>query len=99
MPHYARFNGQVEYTARPETIDPTTIVEVNRIAGSPADSTSRIRPWTRMEGRQTDDAKLDKPVFTHGCGPTTGSAVWTSFDWGKSIKAARVYVGEPCSGE
>lgn len=99
VPYYAWFNGQVEYVTKLETIDPTKVVEVNRISGTPADGTSRIWPFKRMEGRQAYDSKLNKLVYNHVYGPTTDSAFWTNFDWGKSIKAAMEYVGEPYSGE
>jgi len=99
VPHYAWFDGQVEYTTGDQTIDPTEVVEVNRISGSPDDGKSRIWPFKRMEGRQAYDTQLNNLVYTHVYGPTTDTAFWTNFDWSKSIKAAMDYVGEPYSGE
>lgn len=99
VPFYAWFNGQVDYTLADAEIDPSGIVEINRIAGSPDDGQSRIWPFKRMEGRQAYDAKLNRLVLNHVYGPATDSAFWTNFDWGKSIEAAMAYVGAPYSGE
>jgi octaheme c-type cytochrome (tetrathionate reductase family) len=98
VPHYAWFDGQVEYTLPGDTIDPTKVVEVNRLSGAAADPDSRIWPFKRMEGRQAYDTGLNKLVYTHVYGPQTASAFWTNFDWEASIKAAMDYVGEPYSG-
>lgn len=87
-PHYAWFDGQVRYTTLGEKIDPTKVVEVNRIAGSAADPRSRIWPFKRMVGRQAYDSVRDTLVLNHVWGPATDTAFWTNFDWAKSIKAA-----------
>jgi len=99
VPHYAWFDGQVEYTTGDQTIDPTAVLEVNRISGSPDDGKSRIWPFKRMEGRQAYDTQLNHLVYTQVYGPKTDTAFWTNFDWSKSIKAAMDYVGAPYSGK
>ncbi|WP_168733019.1 tetrathionate reductase family octaheme c-type cytochrome [Aliigemmobacter aestuarii] len=99
VPHYAWFDGQVEYTLPDDRIDPTGVVEVNRLSGSADDPGSRIWPFKRMEGRQAYDTQLNTFVYTQVYGPQTASAFWTNFDWEKSIKAAMDYVGQPYSGE
>ncbi len=98
-PHYAWFDGQVEYTLPGEPIDPTTIVEVNKIKGNVADPNSRIWPFKRMIGKQAYDSKLNTLVSTHVYGPETDTALWTNFDWSKAIKAGMDYAGQPYSGE
>lgn len=98
-PHYAWFDGQVEYTTLDRTIDPTGRVEVNRIGGDPADPRSRIFPFKRMQGRQAYDTQLNRLVYTHVYGPETDSAFWSNFDWGKSIQAAMAYADAEYSGE
>lgn len=87
QPFYAWFNGQVEYTKQEETIDPTKVVEVNRIPGSAEDRESRIWPFKRMEGRQAYDKEFNNLVMNHVYGPETDTAFWTNFDWAKSIAA------------
>ena len=99
VPYYAWFDGQVRYTLSGTTIDPTKVVEVNSVAGTPGDPRARIFPFKRMEGRQAYDTELNKLVYNHVYGPTTDTALWTNFDWEKSIKAAMEYVGEEYSGK
>ncbi|WP_205123455.1 tetrathionate reductase family octaheme c-type cytochrome [Marimonas lutisalis] len=98
-PYYAWFDGQVEYTTSGYTIDPSRTVEVNTIKGDPADGISRIWPFKRMEGRQAYDAKLNHLVYTHVWGPTTDTAFWTNFDWGRAIEAGMKAAGVEYSGE
>src|SRR5690606_1251783 len=59
----------------------------------------RIFPFKRMVGRQAYDAELNKLVYNHVYGPATDTALWTNFDWEKSIKAAMDYVGDDYSGK
>ncbi len=99
VPHYAWFNGQVEYTTADQTFDPSKPVEVNRIAGSASDPGARIWPFKAMDGRQAFDTELNTLMHTQVYGPTTVSAFWTNFDWAKSIEAAATYVGQPYSGK
>lgn len=98
-PHYAWFDGQVEYATIDRKIDPTRTVDVNMIKGDPADGTSRIWPFKRMEGRQAYDAKNNTLVYTHVWGPTTDTAYWKNFDWSKAITAGMEAAGKPYSGE
>ncbi|QKV17016.1 tetrathionate reductase family octaheme c-type cytochrome [Oricola thermophila] len=99
VPHYAWFDGQVEYTTIDRKIDPTKVVEVNSISGSPDDGKSRIWPFKRMEGRQAYDSKLNNLVYTNVYGPETDTAFWTNFDWSKAIEAAMEKADLPYSGE
>ncbi|GAA6198899.1 tetrathionate reductase family octaheme c-type cytochrome [Aquicoccus sp. SU-CL01552] len=98
-PLYEWFNGQVEYTLSDETIDPSKVVEVNRITGDPADGNSRIWPFKRLDGRQAYDAGLNRLAYSHVWGPTTDSAFWTNFDWSKAIAAGMKAAGAEYSGE
>ncbi|MDO6522085.1 tetrathionate reductase family octaheme c-type cytochrome [Shimia thalassica] len=98
-PYYAWFDGQVEYTTIDRKIDPTKTVDVNVIHGDRADGTSRIWPFKRMEGRQAYDKVNENLVYTHVWGPTTDTAFWTNFDWGKAIDAGMKAANQPYSGE
>jgi octaheme c-type cytochrome (tetrathionate reductase family) len=98
VPHYAWFDGQVEYTNLDHPIDPSGVVEVNMISGAATDPEARIWPFKRMLGRQAYDSERNRLVATQVWGPATQSAFWTNFDWGKSIEAAMTYLGEPWSG-
>ena len=97
VPHYAWFNGHVEY-ATGEEIDPTTIVEVNRINGIAGGADSRIWPFKRMEGRQAFDTDSNKLAYSYVWGPTTDTAFWTNFDWPKAIEAGMKAAGQDYSG-
>ena len=72
---------------------------VNQIGGSAHDGKSRIWPFKRMEGRQAYDTVLERLVFTHVWGPTTDTAFWKNFDWGKAISAGMAAAGKEYSGE
>lgn len=99
VPHYAWFNGQVEYTLPEETFDPDEIVPVNWIHGAPDDGESRIWPFKLMEGRQVYDAGNNKLAVAHVWGPTTDTALWTNFDWAKAVEAGMAAAGSDYSGE
>jgi hypothetical protein len=99
VPHYAWFDGQVEYTTGDQTIDPENVVEVNRIHGARDDGRSRIWPFKRMEGRQAYDAGFNKLAYSQVWGPTTDTAFWTNFDWPKAIEAGMKAAGSDYSGE
>lgn len=98
VPYYAWFDGQVEYTTADQTIDPSQVVEVNRIEGSAEDGKSRIWPFKQMIGRQAYDAGTNHLAYNHVWGPTTDTAFWTNFDWGKSIAAGMKAAGVEYSG-
>jgi octaheme c-type cytochrome (tetrathionate reductase family) len=99
VPYYAWFDGQVEYTTGDQTIDPTQVVEVNRVHGNADDGVSRIWPFKRMEGRQAYDSGFNKLAYSHVWGPTTDTAFWTNFDWAKAIEAGMTAAGKEYSGE
>lgn len=99
VPDYAWFNGVVEYTLPGTTIDPTAVVPINRVHGDPADPKARIFPFKIMKGAQAYDAGLNRLVYNHVYGPKSDTALWTNFDWTKSIPAAMDYVGAEYSGK
>ncbi|MGB0960363.1 MAG: tetrathionate reductase family octaheme c-type cytochrome [Halocynthiibacter sp.] len=98
-PYYAWSNGSVEYTLGDQKIDPTKIVEINKIHGAPNTKDSRIMPFKRMEGRQAYDKVHEKLAYSHVWGPTTDTAFWTNYDWGKAIEAGMKAAGSEYSGE
>lgn len=99
VPTYAWFNGTVRYTLPDETIDPSGVVPVNTIEGAPGDPKARIFPFKVMHGSQAYDSGLNRLVYNHVYGPETKTALWTNFDWDKSIRAAMDYVNLPYSGQ
>ena len=99
VPYYAWFDGSLEYTLSDATIDPAQVVEINRITGAYGDGLSRIWPFKRMVGRQAYDAGFNRLAYSHVWGPTTDTAFWTNFDWGKAIEAGMEAAGAEYSGE
>lgn len=98
VPYYAWSNGTMSYTLPETEIDPTKVVEINAIEGSPEDGKSRIFPFKRMIGRQSYDTERNVLLYNHVYGPGDGTALWSYFDYDKSIKAAMDYVGLEFSG-
>ncbi|MBK9083509.1 MAG: tetrathionate reductase family octaheme c-type cytochrome [Rhizobiales bacterium] len=97
-PHYAWFDGKVRYTLVDEKIDPTKIVEVNKIAGSHDDPKSRIWPFKAMRGRQAYDKANDTLVYMNVFGQND-TAYWTNFNWEKAIDAGMKSAGLQFSGQ
>ena len=97
-PHYAWFNGTYSYKTLDDKIDPTNVVELNALHGSPEDGKSRIWPFKRMHSRQPFDAAKNQLVFNHVFGKDD-TALWTNFDWSKSVPAAMDYIGKDFSGD
>ncbi len=98
VPYYAWFDGQVRYTSADETIDPTKLVEINKIAGKAGDPDSRIWPFKRMLGRQAYDAGTNHLVYNHVFG-ADDTALWTNLDWDKAVAAGQKAVGREFSGK
>ena len=99
VPHYSWFNGQIKYNLQPEKIDPTDVVEVNKIDGFAGDPNARIWPFKRMLGSQPYDKVNNTLVMSNVWGPTTDTAFWTNFDWGKAIQAGMDSIDADYSGE
>nr|WP_321443427.1 tetrathionate reductase family octaheme c-type cytochrome [uncultured Cohaesibacter sp.] len=97
-PHYAWFNGNYTYKTLDDKIDPTKVVELNALHGSPDDGKSRIWPFKRMHSRQPFDAEKNQLVYNHVFG-NDDTALWTGFDWSKSVPAAMDYIGRDFSGK
>ena len=99
VPHYAWSNGVMRYTLPEEQIDPTQPVDVNRIEGTAGAEDARIAPFKVMQGKQAYDTVRNVLLFNHVYGPGDGTALWSYFDWSKSLKAAMDYVGLEYSGQ
>ncbi|SOB97925.1 octaheme c-type cytochrome (tetrathionate reductase family) [Rhodobacter sp. JA431] len=98
VPHYAWSNGVMRYTLPETEIDPSQVVEINQIQGEAGAPDARIFPFKRMEGRQAYDTVRNVLLFNHVYGPGDGTALWSYFDWEKSLKAGMDYVGLEYSG-
>lgn len=99
VPFYSWFDGNLEYTLRDQTIDPSQVVQINRVGGAEGGPDTRIWPFKKMVGRQAYDSGLNKLAFSHVWGPETDTAFWTNFDWAKAIDAGMKAAGQEYSGE
>ncbi|MDF2139935.1 tetrathionate reductase family octaheme c-type cytochrome [Paenirhodobacter sp. CAU 1674] len=99
VPYYAWSNGVMTYTLPETTIDPTQVVEINSIGGEAGAKDARIFPFKRMEGKQAYDTERNVLLYNHVYGPGDGTALWSYFDWEKSLKAGMDYVGLEYSGK
>lgn len=99
VPYYAWSNGVMTYTLPEEQIDPSKPVELNRIGGAPGDANARIFPFKQMQGKQAYDTERNVLLFNHVYGPGDGTALWSYFDWDKSLRAGMDYVGLEYSGK
>lgn len=100
-PTYLWYNGEIEQTAITDKLDDKIkdgILTLNRIAGSPTDSKSRIWPFKEMKGKQPYDPELNTLVVNHVYGKDD-SALWTNFDYPKAIAFGMNYAGLPWSGK
>lgn len=99
VPYYAWFNGDVVYTTDKDIIDPDQVVEVNKLGGDASDPRARIWPFKRMEGRQAYDRVHLTLLNNHVYGPDTDTALWTNFDFARSLAAGTQAAGQPFSGD
>lgn len=99
IPHYSWTNGVISNTMLDDKIDPTNVVEINRIEGTEGGEGTKIWPFKRMEGRQPYDKVSNQLVVSHVWGPTTDTALWTNFDWAKAIDTGMKAAGQEYSGE
>jgi octaheme c-type cytochrome (tetrathionate reductase family) len=99
VPYYAWSNGVMRYTLPETTIDPTQTVEINSVEGEPGAKDARIFPFKQMIGKQAYDTERNVLLYNHVYGPGDGTALWSYFDWEKSLKAGMDYVGLEYSGK
>lgn len=97
-PDYAWFNGTVRFTLGTDTIDPQNIVDINPIEGSPDDGRSLIWPFKVMRGTQPYDTVHNTLLINHVFG-ADDTALWTNFDYVKSLEAGMEAAGLPYSGQ
>lgn len=100
VPAYRWFDGETRYTLREDKIDPTQQpMDLNQIKGSHNNPDSRIWPFKIMEGKQPYDTVHKHLLVNHVYSADDDTALWTNFDWVKSLKAGTDYAGQEYSGE
>lgn len=99
VPSFTWSNGVMTYVMPEEVIDPTHPVVLNRIGGDAGAADARIFPFKVMRGKQAYDTQRNVLLYNHVYGPGDGTALWSYFDWSKSLQAAMDYVGLEYSGQ
>ena len=99
VPHYAWFDGQMQYTTIDTHFDPAGgPVEINRFDGSADDPGSRIWPFKRMHTVQPYDKVNNTLVYMHLWGDDE-DAYWGNYDLGRAIAVGMQKNEMPYSGE
>lgn len=98
-PQYFWFNGVVKNTILGDKIDPSEIVEINKLFGDYNDPSAKIWPFKVHEGVQPYDKQLKQLLIPKLFGKKGTGAYWAEYDWDKAFKAGMDYVGEEYSGE
>ena len=95
VPTYAWFNGSAKYYHLGDKIDPSKVVELNKLNGSIADKNAKIAPFKVMKGKQPYDSKNNTMIVPHLVGK---DGYWKTFDWKKSAEIGMKSVGLDFSG-
>lgn len=99
IPHYAWFDGTVEYTLIGDTLDTENPpVGINRVHGGPDDHASRIWPFKLMRGKQPYDTERKSLLVNHVFGDND-SSLWSNYDWPRALIAGSEMSGVPFSGQ
>jgi octaheme c-type cytochrome (tetrathionate reductase family) len=98
IPEYRWFNGVSTYKVIGDKIDPTRVVAINEVGGSPNDPDSRIWPIKVHRGKQPYD-KVNLTLTLQHTGGEDDTALWHNYDWQKAIGAGMKAGGLPYSGQ
>lgn len=98
-PHYAWFDGQMQYTTIDTRFDPAQgPVAVNGFSDAATNPEARIWPFKRMQTVQPYDKGNNTLVYMHLWGDDE-DAYWGNYDFGRAIRAGMERSGLPYSGE
>lgn len=98
VPEYRWFDGDIRYSMVGDTIDESSVVQINQIKGSFDDPDSRIWPFKVMRGKQPYDKQSKVLAIPHLFGKDK-DAYWKSYDWGKALKVGQEARGLEFSGD
>jgi hypothetical protein len=98
IPEYRWYNGVSTYKVIGDKIDPTKVVQINDVGGSPNAPDSRIWPTKVHRGKQPYDTVNNVLTVQHTAGEDD-TALWHNYDWGKAITTGMKAAGLPFSGK
>lgn len=101
QPEYFWFNGTLDYVLITDTIDPSGVVELNKVVGMRGDPNSRIYPFKVHRGKTPYDKNRNTMVIPHlfPRGKDDTDAYWKGYDWNKAAAAGMEYAGYEFGGE
>ena len=98
IPEYRWLNGKSRYIVLGDKIDPTKLVEINQFEGGPNDPNARIWPMKVHRGKQPYDTENKTLAVMHTFG-NDDTALWTNYDYPKSLAEGMRVAGLPFSGK
>ncbi len=98
-PDYAWYNGSMSYLLPKDTINPDSVVFINKPAGDADSADARIFPFKIHRGRQPYDPVNKRLVVPKLFGPKGSGAFWQEYDWALAAEHGMRAVGLPFSGK
>lgn len=96
IPEYRWSNGQADYYRFGGKIDPTKVVELNKLAGNINDPKSKIAPYKLMRGKQIYDSGNNYLIVPKLFGE---GGYWKTFDWNAAAELGMKTVDLAYSGK
>jgi len=102
-PTYLWFNGQTDYVAAGEQVEPNEegVILINRISGGPDDPNARIFPFKVFKGKQGYDPETKQLLVPHlfPFNKEDKTAYWKGFNWDEAFRVGMETAGLPYSGK
>jgi octaheme c-type cytochrome (tetrathionate reductase family) len=98
IPEYRWINGKSRYIVMGDKIDPSKVVEINKFEGAANDPNARIWPLKIHRGKQPYDTENKILAVMHTFG-NDDTALWTNYDYPKSLAEGMRVAGLPWSGK
>jgi octaheme c-type cytochrome (tetrathionate reductase family) len=95
VPEYRWYNGQADYYRMGQKIDPSHIVELNKLSGNIEDHKAKITPFKIMRGKQIYDTGNNYLIVPNLFGP---EGYWNTFDWDQASRIGMETAGLGYSG-
>jgi len=96
IPEYRWHNGQADYYCFGDKIDPSGVVELNKLAGNIKDPGAKITPFKVMRGKQIYDSEHNYLIVPKLFGP---DGYWNTYDWDNASKLGMKSIDLAYSGK
>jgi len=96
VPTYAWHDGGADFYLQGDKIDPTKIVELNKLRGNISSSKAKITPFKLMKGKQIYDKVNNYLIIPKLFGK---DGFWKTYDWNSASEIGMKSVGLPYSGQ